>query len=156
MDQICCFNRLRLGEFFKAKAILCHVLQTMPGQFLQCGRVHYPVMSTWIPRHKVYQQNIDHNTASANPSKWCTHEPDLKENIIHQTRQFSFIAPLSSSDDYMPIVGIFSGGQGSLWAFWLVCSYSFLDCNSTVSVIHWLLCFLLTLVSVTLLFYAFT
>lgn len=69
---------------------------------------------------KVSQQNIEHITASANPSKWHTRMPDLKENMIHQIRQSSSITPLSSSDAHMLIVGTFSGGiMGILTDLWL-------------------------------------
>lgn len=52
------------------------------------------------------------------PLTWC------KENIIHQTKITSCLAPWSSTDVHMPIVGAFSSGQWSLWAPWLVCSYA--------------------------------
>lgn len=38
---------------------------------------------------------------------------DVKENVIRQTRPPSSTASLSSSDAHMPIVGAFTGGQGS-------------------------------------------
>ena len=39
-----------------------------------------------------------------------------------RTQDSSSIAPWSSSDAHMPIVGAFGGGQGSAWAPWLLCS----------------------------------
>ncbi|ROL52437.1 hypothetical protein DPX16_6121 [Anabarilius grahami] len=46
------------------------------------------------------------------------HPRDVKENIIHQTRPPSSIAPWSSSDAHVPTVGTFGGGQGAAFC-WL-------------------------------------
>ncbi|KAK3558536.1 hypothetical protein QTP86_019007 [Hemibagrus guttatus] len=43
------------------------------------------------------------------------HSSDVKENVIHQTRPPSSIAPLSSSNAYVPIVATFGDAQGSGW-----------------------------------------
>lgn len=51
-----------------------------------------------------------------------SHPRDVKQNVIHQTRPPSSIAPWSGSDAHMPIVGIFVGGQvsmGTLTGLWL-------------------------------------
>ncbi len=48
------------------------------------------------------------------------HPRDVKENVIHQTRPRSSIAPWSSSDAHVPTVAAFGSGQGSAWAPWLV------------------------------------
>ncbi len=52
------------------------------------------------------------------------HPRDVKESMIHQTRPPSSIALWSNSDDHVPTVGAFGGGQGSAWAPWLVCGYA--------------------------------
>ena len=50
-----------------------------------------------------------------------SHPCDVKENVIHQNRPPSSIAPWSSSNCHVPIVG---SGQGSAWAPCLVGGYA--------------------------------
>ncbi|ROI79356.1 Succinate--hydroxymethylglutarate CoA-transferase [Anabarilius grahami] len=52
------------------------------------------------------------------------HPRDVKENMIHQTRPPSSIAPWSSSDAHVPTVGSFGGGQGTSINFLSKLSYS--------------------------------
>ena len=52
------------------------------------------------------------------------HPRGVKENVNHQTRLTSPIAPWSITDAHVPIVAAFDGGQGSAWAPWQVCSYA--------------------------------
>ena len=69
--------------------------QTILEPFLLSGMVHYP--AEWVHSNQGIQ------------FPW---------NMIHLTRPSSSFAPCSSSDDHMPIVGAFSGGQGQAYVPW--------------------------------------
>lgn len=54
--------------------------------------------------------------AISSPGKQCTrpgHPCDVKEKVIHQTEPPSPVAPWFSSEDLVPIVGVFGGVNGS-------------------------------------------
>ena len=59
---------------------------------------------------------IVHPGAQVSDAHAPGHPRDVKQNVIHQTRPPSSIAPWSSSGAHMPIVGAFGSGQGSVWA----------------------------------------
>ena len=62
---------------------------------------------------------------------------DVKENMIHQTRPPSSIAPLYSFDAHVPTVGTFGGGQRSAGAPWLACSYAAPYATNCMHCVFW-------------------
>lgn len=51
-----------------------------------------------------------------------SHSHAVKENMIHQTRPPSSIAPWSNFDAHMSILGVFGSRHGSAWAHSPLCS----------------------------------
>ena len=69
------------------------------------------------------------------PCRWCKRKCDLSD------RPPSFIAPWSSSDAHLLIVGTFGSGQGSAWTPWLVCGFAApYTTNCNAHCVFWHLC----------------